>query len=123
MEDMIGFGQIQADTAGPQRENKQRRFGLGILKLGNHALSPCHAGSAVQIVRVVMKGVLEIALQLAPDLCKLGEDKRALAAVNHLFGHLPKPLELVGTIGGKGAAILQELRRVVAELLEFQKRG
>src|SRR5258708_24446470 len=122
VEDMVRFGQIQADATSPQRENKHRRFGLGILKLGNHPLPPCHTGPAVQIVRVVVLVMREIPLQLASNLCKLGEDQRALTAVNHLFDHLPKPLELEGTLGGESAAILQELRRVVADLLEFQKR-
>ena len=70
-----------------------------------------------------MRGVGEIPLQFASNLSKLGEDQRALTAVNHLLDHLPKPLELMGALGGKRAAILQELRRVVANLLEFQERG
>ena len=77
----------------------------------------------MQVVGVVVQGVREIALQFASDLGKLGEDQRALPAVNHFFDHLPEPLELVGALGGKRAAVLQELRRMVADLLEFQQSG
>src|SRR5205823_14056905 len=80
-------------------------------------------GPPVQIVRVVMPGVLKIPLQRTSNLCELGEDECALAAVNHLFDHLPEPLELVGALGGEGAAILQELRGMVTDLLQLQERG
>ena len=70
-----------------------------------------------------MPRVAKIPLQRRADLGELGEDQRALAAVDQLLHHLPEPLELVGALGREGAAILQELRRVVADLLEPQERG
>ena len=69
-----------------------------------------------------MPGMLKIALQRAANLRELGEDERALATINHLFNHLPQPLQLVRTLGCESAAILQELRRMVTDLLELQKR-
>src|SRR5438105_14427256 len=70
-----------------------------------------------------MPRVRKIALQRAANLRELSEDERALATVDHLFHHLPEPLELVGAFGGEGAAILQELRRMVTDLLKLQERG
>src|SRR6266516_4905807 len=65
----------------------------------------------------------KIALQLSSNFSELGEDQHTLTTVDYLFDHLSKALELIRTLGSKRASILQKLRRVVTDLLEFQQRG
>ena len=62
-------------------------------------------------------------LERGADLGELGEDQQAIAALDRLLDHLRQPLELVRALGGEGAAVLQKLRRVVADLLEPHQRG
>src|SRR6266702_1734798 len=109
VEDVVGFGQVQANATRPQREDKHRGLGRGILKLGNHPVAPGYVGATMQVVGIVMLNLFEMALQRATNLRELRENERALAAIHHLFDHLSQPLELVGAVGGEGAAILQEL--------------
>src|SRR5215467_870508 len=63
------------------------------------------------------------ALQLSSNFGELCEDQHTLTTVDYLFDHLPKALELMRTLGSKCASILQELHRVVTDLLEFQQSG
>src|SRR5438105_207644 len=68
VEHVVRLRQIEADAACPQREDEQRRFGLGILKLGNHLVPPGYAGPPMQVVRIIMPIVLEVALQRTSNL-------------------------------------------------------
>ena len=62
-------------------------------------------------------------LQGVADLGELGEEQQALALGHHLLDHLGDPLQLVRAGLEEGAAVLEELGRVIADLLEPRQGG
>ena len=63
-----------------------------------------------------------MALQELAHLRELREHQRAVAAGQHLFQHLGQPSQLARPTGD-GGVVAEELRRVVADLLQLHQRG
>ena len=69
------------------------------------------------------QAAFEQRLQLTADLRELGKDEDAVAFGHDLFQHLPQTLQLVGAFRRERAAVLKELRRMIADLLELHQGG
>ena len=62
-----------------------------------------------------------MALEHRAHLGELREDQRAFAAREYLLQHLRQPRELARAAGNRGV-VLEELRRMIADLLELGER-
>ena len=77
----------------------------------------------MEVVDRVAVLLTEQPLQGIADLGELGEQQQALALGHDLLDHLGDPLQLVGARLEEGAAVLEELGGVVADLLEPGQGG
>ena len=120
---VVGRGQVQPGAAGLQRQHEQRRRrGVVGLEAGDHRVA-CRLGdAAVQEQHLAAEPARQVAAQHRAELGVLGEQQRPLAGRQHLVQDLVEPLELARP-AGQPAAVAQEVRRVVADLLQLGHRG
>ena len=117
---VVGAGQVEAGAAGLEGEQEHRRTaGLGPgLKQRHHRLPVAHRGAAVEeLVGHARLG--QVALEQPRHRDVLGEDERRTVFGDHRRQDLVEQVELLGAPSEPdGARLLEELRRVVADLLE-----
>ncbi len=77
------------------------------------ATPPCRNSTSVR------KRFLQVPLQQSAHLGELGEDQRPIALRQHLLEHLGQPRELARAALDRELS-LEELRRVVADLLQLR---
>ena len=98
---------------------KNRRPVAVVLEALDHPVARSCAVAAVQEQHLAAEGLLQVALQHVAHLGELGEDQRAFARREHFLQHFGQPGQLAGAAGDR-AIVAQELRRVVADLLQLR---
>ncbi len=121
VEDVVGRREIEARAARLEGENEERRPAIRLETL-HHAIPPLDGRAAVEIEHLHAEERLQILVQHLPHLGELGEDQGAILHAQHLLQHLRQALQLAGAPRQRGA-IAQKLRRMIANLLQAQKRA
>ena len=121
VEDVVGGGKVQSRAARLEREDEDRRAVRGLEPL-DHRVAGLLRDTAVQEEHLAAEGLLQVALEDLAHLGELGEHQGPLAHGEHLLEHLGQPRELAGAAGDR-RVVAQQLRRMVADLLELQEHG
>ena len=116
---MVGAGQIEAGTAGFERED-EKPGAIVALEFLYHVISPPPGHAAVEEEHFAAEFFLEVVLQNSAHLGELSEDQGAVPCGQCFLQHLAQARQLARASGDRGV-VSQELGRVVADLLELGK--
>jgi hypothetical protein len=121
MKDMVGAGQVEAGPAGLQGKHEDARP-CRVLEAFDHFIAPLLGHGAVQEQDLLPEDFLQVPPQQFAHLGELGEDQGPVADFEDLFEHLGQARQLAGTTLN-GGVVAEELRRMVAHLLELGQGG
>ena len=115
-------GQVEPGAARLERQHEDRRRRAVFLLESRANLSRRALGHrAVQEQHLAPERCLQMALEDRAHLGELGKDQRALAGFDYLLQHLDQSRKRAQTFGNRGV-VLEELRRMIADLLELGER-
>ena len=120
VDDVVGRGEVEARAARLQRQD----ISGGPPSAWNRATISSRArlrGPAVQEQHLAAEPLLQVTAQQVPELGELGEAQRLVPLGERLGEDLLEPRELAGAPIERGA-VLEQVRRVVARLLELHQR-
>jgi len=117
MEDLVGASQIEAGATRFQGENEDGGRRTLLLEALHHPITMLPWDAAMQEENLLPKSLLQVALEDRTHLRILGEDEGPVAGFDDLLQHLDQTTQLAGPpINGR--VVAQEMRRMVAYLLE-----